>query len=93
MTPEQLVDHLKSNDSILPQEVLQGADLHSIAAELANIFEIYKPELIENEKLRLNFTELVNYVYLSTLSQRPEERNKGIFSSQLTTFLLGFQAA
>jgi RecG-like helicase len=88
MSTDQLLIELKQNDNLLPQELLKDITLSDLTKSLIEIFDDHRDELEADLKLRANFTELINYIYLVTLSKKPEQRNKHIFSNQLTTFLL-----
>lgn len=88
MTKDTLIKELKDKDEILPQELLSESSIEVLTKNLATIFESEKDELMENARFRNNFTETVNYVYLSVLSSAPDKRNKKIFSDNLITFLL-----
>lgn len=88
MTTEQLFKELKQKDILLPKEILTDTSLSNLVNSLIEIFDNHREELEQDEKFRTNFTELINYVYLITLSEKPSTRNKNIFSNQLTSFLL-----
>jgi len=88
MTTAELITELKQKDSLLPQAVLKDSSLQELATQLTEIFETKQEELLGDDKFRNNFTELINYIYLNTLTKQPERRNKSIFAENLISFLL-----
>lgn len=85
---DQLIQELRNTDNLLPQDILRERDLEELANQLESIFAADQTELKENPTLRSNFTELVNYIYLSNLGLQPENRKKDIFNDNLIAFLL-----
>lgn len=92
MKTEELYRLLVNSDSLSPHDLTQNK-YTELASELDEIFSTYQDELKENEKFRNNFTELVNYIYLDLLNESPSKRNKEIFNSNLTNFVLSYRAA
>lgn len=88
MTTEQLLQQLREKDVLLPQDILKDTNVSDLTNDIIEIFETYRTELEEDSKLRKNYTELVNYVYLMTLRKRPDQRKKDLFNNTLTTFLI-----
>lgn len=88
MDMKQLLQELKDTDNLLPQDILKDTNLKELATQLKTIFESNQQYLETDLKFRTNFTELVNYIYLSALDEQPDRRKKKIFSDRLITFLL-----
>lgn len=88
MTNEQLLQELRQKETLLPQEFLKDTSVTNLTRSLAAIFESNRSDLEDDVRFRKNFTELVNYVYLTNLSKKPDQRKKDIFNIQLTNFLI-----
>jgi len=88
MTKQELVNQLKSTDTLLPQDVLKDTSLKQLVAMLKKVFDENMQELEADVNFRNNFTELVNYVYVRSLHETPAKREKNPFGDRLIAFLL-----
>jgi len=92
MNKTQLLNKLRSEEYILPKDIVSEDQLDELAHTLIEIFNEQKPQLESEKRLQQNYLEVVNYLLIQDLN-KPKSRRHDFFDTSFLNTLISLPAA